>query len=123
MKKLILNRVIAILCYLIPLVLLLIIYSNALFTTPERSFSFVFIVIVGLGFVIIFKALNIWKLMSLKLLAFGGLLAWLLNTTQNVSVVYVAPILIGVGMFFEEVFVRSWYDKYRLVHQTGGNEE
>lgn len=122
MKKLILNRLIAILCYIIPIVILLIIYHKSLFKTPETSISFVFITIIGIGAIVIFKALNIWKLVSLKLILIGGILAWLTNTQSNVSVVYVAPILIGAGMFIEEVFVRAWYDKYRLVHQTGGKE-
>lgn len=122
MKKLILNRLIAILCYLVPIVILLIIYHKSLFKTPETSISFVFITIIGIGAIVIFKALNIWKLLSLKLILIGGILAWLTNTQSNVSVVYVAPILIGAGMFIEEVFVRAWYDKYRLVHQTGGKE-
>lgn len=122
MKKLILNRLIAILCYVIPIVILLIIYHKSLFKTPETSISFVFITIIGIGTIVIFKALNIWKLMSLKLILVGGFLAWLTNTQSDVSVVYVAPILIGAGMFIEEVFVRAWYDKYRLVHQTGGKE-
>lgn len=122
MKKLILNRLIAILCYVIPIVILLIIYHKSLFKTPETSISFVFITIIGIGTIVIFKALNIWKLMSLKLILIGGILAWLTNTQSDVSVVYVAPILIGAGMFIEEVFVRAWYDKYRLVHQTGGKE-
>lgn len=122
MKKLILNRLIAILCYLVPIVILLIIYHKSLFKTPETSISFVFMTIIGIGAIVIFKALNIWKLVSLKLILIGGILAWLTNTQSNVSVVYVAPILIGAGMFIEEVFVRAWYDKYRLVHQTGGKE-
>lgn len=122
MKKLILNRIIAILCYVIPIVILLIIYHKSLFKTPETSISFVFITIIGIGAIVIFKALNIWKLVSLKLILIGGILAWLTNTQSNVSVAYVAPILIGAGMFIEEVFVRAWYDKYRLVHQTGGKE-
>lgn len=122
MKKLILNRLIAILCYVIPIVILLIIYHKSLFKTPETSISFVFMTIIGIGAIVIFKALNIWKLMSLKLILVGGFLAWLTNTQSDVSVVYVAPILIGAGMFIEEVFVRAWYDKYRLVHQTGGKE-
>lgn len=122
MKKLILNRLIAILCYVIPIVILLIIYHKSLFKTPETSISFVFITIIGIGTIVIFKALNIWKLMSLKLILIGGILAWLTNTQSDVSVVYVAPIVIGAGMFIEEVFVRAWYDKYRLVHQTGGKE-
>lgn len=122
MKKLILNRIIAILCYVIPIVILLIIYHKSLFKTPETSISFVFITIIGIGTIVIFKALNIWKLMSLKLILIGGILAWLTNTQSDVSVVYVAPIVIGAGMFIEEVFVRAWYDKYRLVHQTGGKE-
>ncbi len=122
MKKLILNRIIAILCYIIPIVILLIIYHKSLFKTSETSISFVFMTIVGIGAIVIFKALNIWKLVSLKLILIGGILAWLTNTQSNVSVVYVAPILIGAGMFIEEVFVRAWYDKYRLVHQTGGRE-
>ena len=122
MKKLILNRLVAILCYLVPIVILLIIYHKSLFKTPETSISFVFMTIIGIGAIVIFKALNIWKLVSLKLILIGGILAWLTNTQSNVSVVYVAPILIGAGMFIEEVFVRAWYDKYRLVHQTGGKE-
>ena len=122
MKKLILNRLIAILCYIIPIVILLIIYHKSLFKTPETSISFVFITIIGIGAIVIFKALNIWKLVSLKLILIGGILAWLTNTQSNVSVAYVAPIIIGAGMFIEEVFVRAWYDKYRLVHQTGGKE-
>lgn len=122
MKKLILNRLIAILCYVIPIVILLIIYHKSLFKTPETSISFVFMTIIGIGAIVIFKALNIWKLMSLKLILVGGFLAWLTNTQSDVSVVYVAPILIGAGMFIEEVFIRAWYDKYRLVHQTGGKE-
>ena len=122
MKKLILNRLIAILCYVIPIVILLIIYHKSLFKTSETSISFVFMTIIGIGAIVIFKGLNIWKLVSLKLILIGGVLAWLTNTQSNVSVVYVAPILIGAGMFIEEVFVRAWYDKYRLVHQTGGRE-
>ena len=122
MKKLILNRLIAILCYIIPIVILLIIYHKSLFKTSETSISFVFITIIGIGAIVIFKALNIGKLLSLKLIIHGGILAWLTNTQSNVSVVYVAPIIIGAGMFIEEVFVRAWYDKYRLVHQTGGRE-
>lgn len=122
MKKLILNRIIAILCYVIPIVILLIIYHKSLFKTPETSVSFVFMTIIGIGAIVIFKALNIWKLVSLKLILIGGFLAWLTNTQSDVSVVYVAPIIIGAGMFIEEVFVRAWYDKYRLVHQTGGKE-
>ena len=72
--------------------------------------------------IVIFKALNIWKLVSLKLILIGGILAWLTNTRDNVVLYMLPPFLLGAGMFIEEVFVRAWYDKYRLVHQTGGRE-
>lgn len=121
MGKLILNRFFGILCYLVPIAILLVIYRDNLFKTNENSFTMVFSLIVGGGALWLIYALGIHKIKSIYVLVIGGLLAWLLNTKINTSIFYLAPLLIGSGAFIEEVFLRPAYK--RIVITVKGDKK
>lgn len=111
MLKIIFFKFLSLLCYIVPIGLLILVFRDSLFKSNTNSFSFVFAVIVGLGAVGLITGLGLHKVKSLYVLLAGALLAWLLNTDIDTRVFYLAPLFIGAGMFVDEILISPIYKK------------
>lgn len=111
MWKIIFFKFLSLLCYIVPIGILLLVFRGSLFKSNTNSFSFVFAVIVGLGAVGLITGLGLHKVKSLYVLLAGALLAWLLNTDIDTRVFYLAPLFIGAGMFVDEILISPIYKK------------
>lgn len=121
MWKIIFFKFLSLLCYIVPIGILLLVFRGSLFKSNTNSFSFVFAVIVGLGAVGLITGLGLHKVKSLYVLLAGALLAWLLNTDIDTRVFYLAPLFIGAGMFVDEILISPIYKKL-VVTLKGGRK-
>ena len=111
MWKIILFKFLSLMCYIVPIGLLILVFRNNLFKSNANSLSLIFSVIIGLGAVGLIAGLGLYKVKSLYVLLAGGLLAWLLNTDIDTRVFYLAPLFIGAGMFVDEILISPIYKK------------
>lgn len=111
MWKIIFFKFLSLLCYIVPIGILILVFRGSLFKSNTNSFSLVFSVIIGLGAVGLITGLGLHKVKSLYVLLAGALLAWLLNTDIDTRVFYLAPLFIGAGMFVDEILISPIYKK------------